>query len=373
MSLPSFQDDVVESVRCSSDSVDALMLQSRSTLKDSFVDEDKLVFPAEQLFDLSETRPTELNLSNFLGELHRDWDEDHQNAWGDDRSFYNGPSGDGVDDIDDDPVLLYMLQRKADLNKTELLMHWLAAPNLAVNHNRALQQRCEGTGLWILENASFAYWKSTPNSFLWLNGVPGCGKTVLSSIIVENIQSQGIENHVPLYFYFGLNDESRMSLENLVRALIGQIYERCEDSKDDLETLFSSCKNGSQQPNTELFIQTLHAMIGRCKELTIVLDALDEAATPKAVLKWIESLFLIKHPKLHVLVTSREQEEINSIIRRRHSDEEVVFVKTDDVNPDIRSYIRARVQGDGEFIRWTSRPDVHHEIETKLMEKANGM
>jgi hypothetical protein len=46
------------------------------------------------------------------------------------------------------------------------IITWLSAPNPLTNHNRALEQHYEGTGLWFIRGNVFEGWKRRKNSFL---------------------------------------------------------------------------------------------------------------------------------------------------------------------------------------------------------------
>jgi len=175
-----------------------------------------------------------------------------------------------------------------------------------------------------------------------------------------------------VYFYFDFNDTNKQSLGSMARALISQIYYSCEASREHLRSLFSSCKDGNEQPDLSSILHTLKTMICQANEATVVLDALDESNNREAVLEWVQELLNAKH-KLHILVTSRKEEDIESMIRERHSDEETVAIKGNGVAGDIRAYIHTRVRSHKDLKRWASRPAVQEKIETKLMEKADGM
>jgi hypothetical protein len=47
------------------------------------------------------------------------------------------------------------------------------------SHSAARKQHEVGTGKWFIESEEYSRWKDEQNSFLWLYGIPGCGKTVL--------------------------------------------------------------------------------------------------------------------------------------------------------------------------------------------------
>ena len=67
------------------------------------------------------------------------------------------------------------------------IKQWLAAPDTSSNHNAARKKRQPTTGEWFTESKEFHQWKTEPASFLWLHGIPGCGKSVLCSTIIQNV------------------------------------------------------------------------------------------------------------------------------------------------------------------------------------------
>src|SRR5437763_5090980 len=89
--------------------------------------------------------------------------------------------------------------------RCEKIARWLSPPDPSTNYDKALQQRQDGSGLWFLQINVFAKWKKKQNSFLWLYGIPGCGKTILSSTIIENLK-RTIPHQSLLYFYFDFKD-----------------------------------------------------------------------------------------------------------------------------------------------------------------------
>ena len=72
--------------------------------------------------------------------------------------------------------------------RREKIERWLSPTHPSTNYNKALRQRQEGTGLWFLQNSVYVQWKTQQNSRLWIYGIPGCGKTILSSTIIEDLK-----------------------------------------------------------------------------------------------------------------------------------------------------------------------------------------
>lgn len=253
---------------------------------------------------------------------------------------------------------------------TKKVFEWLSAPDTSVNLNEALEKREEGTGIWFLQSEPFQEWKARENGFLWLHGIPGCGKTVLSATTIEHLIQQS--SHVTLQFFFDFNDADKLSLDKLLRALVSQLYVSYEDSQHGLNELFSSFENGHQQPTYQALLTTFLQMT-KGINIQIVIDALDECNTRSSLLSWIESLASQKHKGLRVLLTSRREESIEADLTRWLQPNNIMDMDRESVNWDIRTHIRARLKNDRAFKRWHSKPAVQEEIETELTKNSGGM
>jgi Cdc6-like AAA superfamily ATPase len=252
----------------------------------------------------------------------------------------------------------------------EEIYRWLSPSDPSTNYNRALQQRFEGTGRWFVESKVFTSFKAGQLPFLWLNGIPGCGKTVLSSSIVENLQ-QDSPGAPPLHFYFDFNDNRRQTLESAIRSLLWQATTHSGSSLGELGQLYNSCDKGKNQPSMLSLIQTLRKALRKLDHARLVLDALDECATKETLLAWLAQLAKHEPTNVQIIVTSRKEYEFETEFGNWLNDGAMVSLQQLDV--DIGSYIHARLQTDPQLQRWQGRPDVQDEIEEKLRGRANGM
>jgi hypothetical protein len=119
-------------------------------------------------------------------------------------------------------------------------------------------------------------------------------------------------------------------------------------------------------------------MIEQVKEVWVVVDALDECSTRKGrptegLLLWIRDLLNVGQRNSHLLVTSRPEQDIKSGLSGLAYDEDIVPIQSDLISDDIRRYIHTRVREGDDLKRWRDRPDIQDEIETRLIQKANGM
>jgi hypothetical protein len=256
--------------------------------------------------------------------------------------------------------------------KQERIDHWLSAPDPSTNYNKALQQRHEGSGLWFSNNDIFDKWKTQPNSFLWLHGKSGCGKTILSSTIIKDLQSE-VSFQPLLYFYFDFTDTRKQHLENMVRSLISQLYYKHPNTSQTLDSLFSLCKDGREQPDNESLHKALLKMIEQANEVWLILDALDECNTREDLVSWIQEVLNSEQRNIHLLVTSQRVPDIEAGIKAFAHHDNIMEIESSVIADDIEAYIRTRVRGGKEFKRWLKRPTVQNRIEIELTKKADGM
>jgi Cdc6-like AAA superfamily ATPase len=213
---------------------------------------------------------------------------------------------------------------------------------------------------------------------MWLHGIPGCGKTILSSTIISHLEESSLTQPL-LYFYFDFNDPGKQTLENLVRALVNQLYCKRKDTQGQLNSLFSSCDTGRRQPSWESLNRIFLRMLDQVKEVWIVLDALDECITRKGLpdeglLSWLKELVYSEQRNVHLLVTSRPEQDIESVLSKlAHDKEDIISIQSELINDDILSYVHTEIREGERLKRWRLTPNIQAEIETELTKKADGM
>ena len=253
------------------------------------------------------------------------------------------------------------------------MIEWLNAPDPSTNYNKALKDRNSKTGSWFIESSTYGDWKVTQNSFLWLHGKAGCGKTILSSTILKNMleHSSKDSNSAVVFFYFDFNDAKKRQHEKMIRSLICQLSKYCAIAV--LKDLYSSCSDGTREPTEELLLNTLRQMINFLGDTYIILDALDECEDRHEILTVVGQIVSWEIANLHMLVTSRREREIDEVLTSFSHSRNRINIQSTLVNKDIRTYVHDRLQDDSKLKRWQRVPKVQLEIEDTLMRKADGM
>ncbi|KAF5566205.1 ankyrin repeat [Fusarium phyllophilum] len=260
----------------------------------------------------------------------------------------------------------------------DAISRWLNPADPSVDHNKARKAWHSGTGHWLLNSSQYLTWKSQKDSFLWLNGNSGTGKTVLSSTVIEDIRNSLPElyDSALLYFYITFTDKRKQSLEAILASLISQLYYNCQKSRHSIISLYSQCGSGRSEPNTEELKSTFREMLSLAGEVFIVIDALDEyqnrSTQRHALFAWIES-FGIEPVNTHLLVTSRPEHDIKTSIETWADSGSIIPLQTDNVGRDISDYTRDVVTKSPSFARWHGHTSTLDDIVNALTTRADGV
>lgn len=260
-------------------------------------------------------------------------------------------------------------------HRLEELRNWIWPPDPSENYNKAVGERHGCSGQWFLQSSEYSEWKSQPNSFLWLQGIPGCGKTILSSTIVEDLEQKGVQNLI--YFFFDFADGDKQSFYKALGSLVVQLYCTNEGTRRQLDLLYNGCEKGDCKPSVDALYVTFQNMLQQAGEAYIILDALDECKKRKeyptrGLLTLMKDLAKSQQSNIHLLVTSRPEQDITSSIESWARNRDIIPIQNEKVADDVRAYIKERVRESKGMERWNTRPDVQDEIEAKLSNKANG-
>ncbi|KAG9660854.1 ankyrin repeat protein, partial [Aureobasidium melanogenum] len=245
---------------------------------------------------------------------------------------------------------------------------WLKPSDASVNLANASNLRHLDTGRWFLESDRYRWLKSTPGASLWLRGMPGCGKTVLSSTIIEDLKLDNeITGTAIIYFFFSFSDDSKQKLDYMLRSLIFQLIGWNESTKVHLLKLFEDSRRGDEQPQTTQLAEVFSQMVSELQDVIVVLDALDESKDRRDLLRWITSS---SGRTCKFVLTSRSERDIEACFASWLSPNDTMTLGADFLGDDIEAYIHYRLKEDEHLSRWKS---MHGEITSALLGKAAGM
>ena len=245
-----------------------------------------------------------------------------------------------------------------------------------LHHKTAAKDRLADSGTWLLEKSAYRQWRrSSANSILWLHGIPGSGKTKLTSLVVDTLATR---EHIA-YFYCARNSaeafRSRADdiLASLVRQLSctkrdGQLFRPVVQRYED--ALEGFAQFGDLAWTSEESVEVLLELTPFYPSVTIVIDALDEVDADDR-LKLIDAFHELvsrSDTLVKVFVSSRENFDIVSGL----SEALDVRIYMYENASDIRAFISDRMSKN---TRLASKLDFElwDKVYTALRERAQGM
>ena len=324
--------------------------QSLKELRDNAVEAQRQLSFAIQILDLAEKLKSQRVL-------------DYLETWS------NGVTV-TIDQILDDTQRLLIIARSDEIDKIKA---WLSPPDPWTNHHAARSLHQTGTGKWVLDSDVYKAWLGGSTRHLWLCGKAGCGKTILSSTIVEDVQRHCFQavgfGLAPFYFTF--TDRGKQSYEAMLRSLIAQLGLQ-EPGLPVLQEKHDQRHKLKGELNVRSLESILLVVLATYDAVFMVLDALDECPEEgNARSKLFDGLNnLVKEaPNLKVLMTSRDISDIRDCMVCLPA--ERLPVMTGAVNKDIHSYV-AQQLSEGQYFRRLKRESLDL-IQTTITRQADGM
>jgi hypothetical protein len=248
---------------------------------------------------------------------------------------------------------------------------WLMAPDASLNHNATCAKCHPNTGLWLVNGPHFRSWLEERNSFLWLNGFAGCGKSVLCSTAIQHtFRKTRHKRGVGIaFFYFSFNDEVKQDDNGMLRTLLLQLSLQLQDGERGLEQLHALYRSGS--PPVHALLGSLRRFLERFRDTYILLDALDESPRNykrESVLRAIQMIRNWSIPSVHLLVTSRNELDIRESLGPSHDQD--LPLRNSEIDRDIANFISYQLKNDVKLQKWKAH---HDEIQERLTISAQGV
>ncbi|KAK4442332.1 ankyrin repeat-containing domain protein [Podospora aff. communis PSN243] len=243
------------------------------------------------------------------------------------------------------------------------VLNWLRCADPTVKHLATRKLHQPGSNQWVFENSDFVEWKEKPGHVLWLHGIPGAGKTVICSTIIDHIEQLcRSKNHDArlAYYYFDFSNQETQNINTLLRCLIWQL---CETEQAIPPALLA-----------DVFFHVLHGRNRRLQRY-IIIDALDECPIDKR--SQIFDLVLNRIERggedrnYNFLVTSRKESDITEQMAEAPAGIHEISIPADCVNADVRLHVSRFIENHRDMKSFP--PHLKEEILDTLSSKTEGM
>ena len=274
-------------------------------------------------------------------------------------AFISGITRDGV------TKLVIEQERQAD----QAILEWLSGSDYAAQQSNNVNQRLKNTGQWLLESSEYQDWVSSSSKVLLLNGMPGAGKTILSSIIVEQLQKKCRDDiDVGLvYFYCDFSRQEAQQFDQVMLAWLRQLAESSTNIPLQISEFYKRHRGEKTKPSLEKIRETIRTLAKTLTKFYVVVDALDECQALDGCQRQLiyEILDLQKTIGANVLATSRPITHIQEAFHAWNS------IEIRATNDDIGNYVDKSIADLPNFVITSS--ELQEETKISIVEAADGM
>lgn len=225
----------------------------------------------------------------------------------------------------------------------------------------------------MIRSSEWKDWLEGKTNFLWIHGIPGAGKTVLTSFLIEQAQVSCQEQNslasqekpmicIYYYCYFARNQDEAAPF---LRWLVSQLCRQVLLIPSEIERLFTL----QHIPSISQLLTALGLILEEYGAVLVIIDAVDESHSRQELLKILRDLATDhRFDKVRLLATSREYYDIEICFSDISSQTSMMNPIVED---DIRLYTHSVLLSNKKFQSWPQ--SLITEVEDKLAKGAKGM
>lgn len=205
------------------------------------------------------------------------------------------------------------LRQYQESTRGQEIIDWLAPVNFTGQQSNTFHRRQKGTGAWFLATEEFTKWSDIRNSILFCPGIPGAGKTFLTSIVVDHLEHTfGPDPKVGIaYLYCNFRQQHEQKIEHLLESILKQFIQRQPCVNDDIKAIYNRHRPMGGRPSLDELCTALNSVLKTLARSFIVVDALDECSVTADLLS---SIFGLQSKySVSFLATSRYIPEITTL------------------------------------------------------------
>ncbi|KAF5243724.1 hypothetical protein FAUST_2719 [Fusarium austroamericanum] len=250
------------------------------------------------------------------------------------------------------------------------ILEWLTPIDYSSVHNDTIKTRQPGTCQWFLDSEKYQAWFEASKQTMFCQGIPGAGKTILTSVVVHDIIQRFHENsNVGIaYIYCNYRKQDDQTIDKILASLVKQLAERQTAFPKVIQDLYNLHKPRKTRPLAEELSETLRLLVETHDRVFILLDALDECLTSGGSRSELFKLliWLKENPRVNLFMTSRYVSDVEEELQS-----DIMKMEIRASQEDVGNYLDSRLASLSDLVK--KNKDLRDEIKTQVIEAVDGM
>jgi hypothetical protein len=250
------------------------------------------------------------------------------------------------------------------------VLRWLSSDTDNEKLQDSLGNWCQGTSAYFLDSPKFLAWVTHDTQTLLCPGIPGAGKTIISSVVAGYLGRLQLDKHSSTEMigvaclFCEYERRQEQTPQAMVATLLRQLAEQSGRVLESVRRRYHLYESKTK-PSLHDTFSLLSDSIPKFQKVYLVVDALDECE--RAVCSELLSLLhdLQKKTGVRIMATSRHFSNLPWL----PSEYEVLEVKAHE--EDVLKVLDDRIQ---KVPRWARvSPELRSKVKTELVRAVDGM
>lgn len=264
---------------------------------------------------------------------------------------------------------LIKIVRHHDDEDRKTILDWITPIDYAPRQNDFIVRRQVGTGQWLLESAEYQSWVDANKKTLFCPGIPGAGKTILTSVVIEELTTR-FQNDKSIgiaYIFCNFQRQHEQKVDELLASLLKQLIQGRPSLPDSIKSLYNSHQEKRTRLSLSEISKALQSVVIMYSRVLLVIDALDECQVSNNCRKtFLSELFSLQAScGTNLFATSRFVPEITENFRGSP------LLEIRASPHDVRRYVDGHMSYLPSFVGRS--PDLQEEVKTEIVNAVDGM
>jgi len=265
------------------------------------------------------------------------------------------------------------LVQHQDNQRRQDILNWLSSITHDVKQADFFGRVQPGTGSWLLESDEFKQWTSqgeaTPEDerTLFCPGLPGAGKTFLTSIVINELRQSihGDDQAAIAFFYCNFREQTTRA--EILMVLLRQFVQQLSVIPNVLEEAYAKHLEHGSPLTVDESLGVLSSTLAAFSRTFVLLDALDECHLQGAERgELLADLFKLQETQnLGLFATSRDNPDISRSFYGK------LNLRIRATAADVERFLRGQLEGLPKVV--LQNEDLQRDIVAAVTDSIDGM
>ncbi|KAI8648834.1 hypothetical protein NCS56_01499400 [Fusarium sp. Ph1] len=181
-------------------------------------------------------------------------------------------------------VIIQDIEPRQNAREEQAILDWIIDTSFGAQQSDTLARMQPGTCQWLLGTVEYPKWVENGSRILYCPGIPGGGKTVVCSFVIDDLKTRfAADTTVGLaYIYCNAKNQQNQDIRMLLASVLRQLCQRWPAIPDAVKSLHNQHIRRQTKPRIEELYKAIETVSALFKRIYLVVDALDEWKDIKA-------------------------------------------------------------------------------------------